>query len=75
MPNVIAVEVQNLEQPVGLEVDHSVQDGGLVLGELPGSGVTVDESAIELAALGSWAVPQGPHVRPNRAGLRLNPLP
>lgn len=75
MPNVIAVEVQNLDQPVGVEVDHTVQDGGLVLGELPGNGVTVDESAIELAAEGSWDVPQGPHVRPQRAGLRLNHQP
>lgn len=71
LPNVIAIEVQNLEEPLGITVDHTVADGGLVLGDKPGSGVVVDESAIGGLSGAAWSSASGPHVRSSRAGLRL----
>jgi L-alanine-DL-glutamate epimerase-like enolase superfamily enzyme len=71
LPNVIAIEVQNLEEPLGISVDHTIVDGGLVLGDTPGSGLVVDESAIGGLVGASWSTAQGPHVRSDRAGLRL----
>lgn len=73
VPNLLSIEVQNLDQPVGVSVDQAVFDGGLVLGDSPGSGVTVDEAAIAEARAGAWLAPGGPHVRPHRAGLQLVP--
>jgi hypothetical protein len=64
--------VQDLHPPVGIEVDHAVEDGSYVLGDAPGLGVRVDEEAI--AALGlrpNLPRPDGPGVRPERAGQRL----
>ena len=71
LPNVIAIEVQNLEEPLGLSVDHTVADGGLVLGDQPGSGLVVDEATIGAPAGVPWSTANGPHVRSDRAGLRL----
>jgi hypothetical protein len=58
-----------------MTIDQTYADGGIVLGDEPGVGVTVDESAIRDAA-GSAPdaqrlVASGPHVRPERAGLGL----
>jgi hypothetical protein len=67
--------VQDLGSPFGVRIDQEFADGGIVLGDEPGHGVSVDEAAI----LGherdgaSWLVAEGPHVRPARAGLRLVP--
>lgn len=73
VPNHLSAEVQDLGTPIGLQIDQQFVDGGIVLGDHPGVGISVDESAI--AALtgesGSWVTPAGPHVRSNRAGLRL----
>ncbi|RKN43920.1 mandelate racemase/muconate lactonizing enzyme family protein [Streptomyces hoynatensis] len=79
VPNHLVTEVQDLALPVGLTADQSVEEGGIVLGDAPGLGIEVDEAAI--AALGAareeadWARPEGPHVRPKDAGLRLIPRP
>ncbi|MFE9043411.1 mandelate racemase/muconate lactonizing enzyme family protein [Streptomyces sp. NPDC007818] len=75
VPNHLVCELQNLDQPFGLDVDVEVADGAVVLGERPGIGVEVDEAAIAAhRASGDWRAPAGPHVRPGHAGRRLVPL-
>lgn len=73
IPNHLSAEVQDLGSPFGIEIDVEYADGGIVLGDQPGTGLTVDEKSI--SAKGSkdanWLIPDGPHVRPARAGLRL----
>ena len=74
MPNHLTTEVQDLSQPIGVHIDQEIADGGIVLGETPGAGIVVDEDEIEqLSRTPGWTTPQGPHVRPSRAGLRLVP--
>ncbi|MFB4419531.1 mandelate racemase/muconate lactonizing enzyme family protein [Streptomyces sp. QL37] len=71
-PNHLVTEVQDTSTPVGLTVDQVVADGGIVLGDAPGLGISVDEAALaRLEATAGWAQPAGPHVRPAVAGLRL----
>jgi L-alanine-DL-glutamate epimerase-like enolase superfamily enzyme len=72
VPNLLTCEVQDLHFPVGLDVDQYFDDGGIVLGDRPGLGIIVDES--QMSPAGSAAlVPAvtGPHIRPERAALRL----
>lgn len=75
VPNHLGAEVQDLGAPFGVHIDQDFADGGIILGDEPGHGVSIDEEAI----LGhqrdgvSWLVTEGPHVRPARAGLRLVP--
>ena len=72
VPNHMVTEVQDLGAPFGLTIDQEITDGGIVLGDEPGHGVSVDEDAILASQRSaSWLVPAGPHVRPSRAGLRL----
>jgi L-alanine-DL-glutamate epimerase-like enolase superfamily enzyme len=72
IPNHLTAEIQDLGSPFGVTIDHEISDGGIVLGDQPGNGVTVDEKAIEdNQRSANWAVPGGPHVRSPRAGLRL----
>jgi L-alanine-DL-glutamate epimerase-like enolase superfamily enzyme len=75
VPNHLSAEVQDLGTPFGLRIDQEVTDGGILLGEEPGSGIFVDEAAIVALVDGTaearWEVPGGPHIRPRRAGLRL----
>lgn len=72
VPNHLAIEVQDLSFPVGLQVDQTFADGSIVLGDTPGLGITIDEDSINRGATdGSWAGANGPHVRPERAGKRL----
>ncbi|WP_243229095.1 mandelate racemase/muconate lactonizing enzyme family protein [Microbacterium sp. CIAB417] len=72
VPNHLSAEVQDLGSPLGLTLDQEFADGGVVLGDLPGVGIQVDERAIESARRsGDWQEPAGPHVRSPRAGLRL----
>ncbi|MFB2580577.1 mandelate racemase/muconate lactonizing enzyme family protein [Herbiconiux sp. P15] len=72
VPNHLATEVQDLGWPVGLTIDQTITDGGIELGDTPGLGITVDlEMIASLSATPGWRVPAGPHVRPERAGLRL----
>ncbi|WP_406433571.1 mandelate racemase/muconate lactonizing enzyme family protein [Streptomyces sp. NBC_01589] len=72
VPNHLAFEVQDLLFPVGLDVDQQFDDGGIVLGDRPGIGIVVDESQMSPAGA---ATPRpaatGPHIRPERAALRL----
>jgi L-alanine-DL-glutamate epimerase-like enolase superfamily enzyme len=72
VPNHLSSEIQDLGNPFGLSLDQTIADGGLVLGDEPGIGISVDEAAIaQVAARPTWSNPAGPHVRPHRAGLRL----
>jgi hypothetical protein len=72
LPNHLTSEVQDLAFPVGLIVDQEFIDGGIVLGDEPGIGITVDESRIRVVnAENPAAFLGGPHVRPERAGIRL----
>jgi hypothetical protein len=64
--------VQDLGSPFGVSVDQQFVDGGVVLGDQPGNGITIDEDAIATnQSTGSRAVIERPHVRSPRAGLRL----
>ena len=73
VPNHLAAEVQDLGAPYGVTIDVEYQDGGIVLGDTPGTGITVDEQAIASRKMSEsgWLVQSGPHVRPQRAGLRM----
>lgn len=74
MPNMISIEVQDLTYPYGIGVDQEIVDGGIVLGDQPGHGLTVDEDAINaIVADAEWRSPTSWQVRPARAGLRLTP--
>jgi L-alanine-DL-glutamate epimerase-like enolase superfamily enzyme len=69
VPNLIACELQDLTDPLGLHSDVRVQDGEIVLGERPGIGVEVNEA--EMTPPPPTAAGPGPHVRPPDAGRRL----
>jgi L-alanine-DL-glutamate epimerase-like enolase superfamily enzyme len=74
VPNFLAAEVQDLSHPLGVTVDQEISDGGIVLGDSPGLGITLDESTMEAVSPGNgWAAASGPHARPRRAGLRMVP--
>jgi L-alanine-DL-glutamate epimerase-like enolase superfamily enzyme len=71
VPNHIASELQDLRPPVGVTVDLHVEDGAYVLGDSPGLGIRIDEGAITSAYRRTAPAPDGPHVRPERAGRQL----
>lgn len=72
VPNHLTTEVQDVRYAVGVQVDQEIVDGGIVLGDQPGSGLSVDEEAIAQNVPGEgFGSPRGPHTRPVRAGLRL----
>src|SRR5699024_5742051 len=71
LPNCLPIEVQDLHDPAGLQVDQHLADGQVILGNAPGLGISLDEDALRPAAA-SWAQDVGPHVRPRRAGNRLD---
>ena len=73
VPNHLSAEVQDLGSPFGVSIDVEYADGGVILGDQPGVGLTIDEDAIVArgATESSWLVQAGPHVRPERAGLRM----
>lgn len=72
VPNHIASELQDLQPPVGFSVDLRVEDGTFVLGDSAGLGIQLDEHAIAVARRQRRrATPDGPHIRPERAGQRL----
>ena len=76
IPNHLTFEVQDLAFPTGLSVDQEFADGGIVLGDAPGLGITIDEAAILATRASEIPGPlDGPHVRPVRAGLRMVPEP
>ena len=62
----------DLGAPFGMTIDQYFADGGVVLGDQPGNGVTVDDVAIaQNQRTATWLAKEGPHVRSRRAGLRL----
>ncbi|HEY4224686.1 MAG TPA: enolase C-terminal domain-like protein, partial [Pseudolysinimonas sp.] len=71
IPNHLSAEVQDLGSPFGTTIDAEYADGGIVLGDQPGAGITVDESAIAGEDDRAANRPAPQHVRPRRAGLRL----
>lgn len=72
VPNHLSAEVQDVGAPFGITIDQEIADGGVVLGDAPGNGVTVDEAAIAAdQRAATWSTPAGPHIRSRRAGLRL----
>ncbi|MEO7018084.1 MAG: mandelate racemase/muconate lactonizing enzyme family protein [Leifsonia sp.] len=72
VPNLLTHEVQDLKFPIGLDVDQQFEDGGIVLGDRPGIGIIVDESKIVALPRNLGVTPpSGPHVRPDRAALRM----
>ncbi|HTI22643.1 MAG TPA: mandelate racemase/muconate lactonizing enzyme family protein [Kutzneria sp.] len=73
VPNHLAFEVQDLVPPIGLDVDQEFEDGGIVLGDAPGLGIRVDEDRIQAVRPADPTATSGPHVRPDRAGLRMVP--
>lgn len=73
VPNHLSLEIQDLKPPVGVRVDRELADGGIILGDAVGSGISLDLAQIDaVRESGNWAKPAGPHVRPERAGLRLS---
>lgn len=76
LPNHLVTEIQDLEPPVGILTDQVIADGGIVLGDTPGNGLSLDEDVIAAARRdGRWSSPAGPHVRPTSAGRRLTADP
>lgn len=77
VPNHMTAEVQSLSHPLGVTVDEEFVDGGVLLGESPGVGVSVDEDAIarhrEEHREATWLDPAGPHVRDMRTSFTLRP--
>ncbi|MEG3181144.1 mandelate racemase/muconate lactonizing enzyme family protein [Sphingomonas sp. LT1P40] len=73
MPNMIGIEVQDLNWPTGMTVDQQIGDGGIRLGDAPGLGITIDEAALANGATPGWSSASGPHRRARQAGLRLVP--
>ncbi|MFI9818063.1 mandelate racemase/muconate lactonizing enzyme family protein [Saccharothrix variisporea] len=75
VPNHLVSELQDLRPPLGVTVDHHVEDGSFVLSDQPGLGVHVDEAVIAAAG---HRLPDprsgGAHIRPERAGRRLHPV-
>jgi len=71
VPNHIASELQDLRPPVGVTVDLHVEDGAFLLGDSAGLGIRIDEEAITSAYRRAAPAPDGPHVRPERAGRQL----
>jgi L-alanine-DL-glutamate epimerase-like enolase superfamily enzyme len=73
LPNMIGLEVQDVNWPAGLTVDQQIGDGGIRLGDAPGLGIELDEAALTNATAGGWNSNGGPHKRSRKAGLRLVP--
>jgi L-alanine-DL-glutamate epimerase-like enolase superfamily enzyme len=73
MPNMIGIEVQDVNWPAGLTVDQQIGDGGIRLGDAPGLGIAVDEAAFAAKSRDGWDSKGGPHKRARQAGLRLVP--
>lgn len=75
VPNHMTAEVQALDYPIGIHMDEEFVDGGILLGNSPGAGITIDEAAISSHAKASanapWTDPAGPHVRAVSTNFRL----
>lgn len=79
VPNHISSELQDLAPPLGVSLDMRIEDGSYVLGDTPGLGISIDETAIAASnatpSLTKVEAFLGPHVRPEHAGRRLIPQP
>jgi len=73
VPNHALTEVQGFTLPAGISADWDIDDGRIILGTTPGNGLTLDESAARPPAKAEALPPEGPHVRPADAGLRMTP--
>jgi len=72
IPNHLSAEVQDVGAPFGVTIAEEYADGGIVLSDAPGSGISIDEEAIITNQRNApWITREGPHVRSQRAGLRL----
>ena len=72
IPNHLSAEVQDMGAPFGVTIAEEYADGGIVLSDVAGSGISVDEDAIAVNQRNApWITTDGPHVRSHRAGLRL----
>ena len=71
VPNHLVSELQGLRPPIGVAMDLHVEDGAFVLGDTPGLGIRIDETAMASARQRTAHAPDGPHIRPERAGRRL----
>ncbi|MFT7835851.1 mandelate racemase/muconate lactonizing enzyme family protein [Saccharothrix sp. BKS2] len=72
VPNHLVSELQDLRPPTGVSADLHVEGGAFVLGDSPGLGIRVDEEAVDASRHRlPVPAPDGPHVRPERAGQRL----
>ena len=72
IPNHLSAEVQDVGAPFGVTIAEEYADGGIVLSDVAGSGISIDEDAItENQRTAPWITTDGPHVRSQRAGLRL----
>ncbi|MBT9431036.1 hypothetical protein JZM24_00560 [Candidatus Sodalis endolongispinus] len=56
IPNHLSCEVQDLAFPEGLHVDQRIENGGILLGDAPGLGITLDK-ALEQQPSASWTTP------------------
>ncbi|MET0989308.1 MAG: mandelate racemase/muconate lactonizing enzyme family protein [Glaciihabitans sp.] len=72
IPNHLSAEVQDVGAPFGVTIAEEYADGGIVLSDVAGAGISIDEDAItENQRTAPWITTDGPHVRSQRAGLRL----
>ncbi|MGW0499331.1 mandelate racemase/muconate lactonizing enzyme family protein [Streptomyces sp. NPDC003007] len=71
VPNHLVSELQGLRPPIGVAMDLHVEDGAFVLGDTPGLGIRIDETVMPAARQRTAHAPDGPHIRPERAGRRL----
>lgn len=73
VPNHLITEVQDIEFPIGLNVDQNIVQGGIELGRKFGLGIEIDEKVInQLNDNHPWDKFSGPHVRKERKGLNLS---
>ena len=80
VPNHLALELQDLGSPIGVSTAHEIVDGGVVLSEDPGHGLSLDEALIAQTHVDQgWGVVRGsPRAAPSgraeprvrRAGTR-----
>ncbi|RVX39905.1 L-alanine-DL-glutamate epimerase-like enolase superfamily enzyme [Nonomuraea polychroma] len=73
VPNHLISELQDLQPPLGVSLDLTVEDGAFILGDSAGLGVTIDEDAVTSFTRrpDDGMTAETPNVRPEHAGRRL----